>query len=644
MIQKTLREFFYGLILGTLFCFSLSRGIITTTVLEISPLETLLWSFGFVLIFCLIFQSRISALIALASFFTFGMCAFLLHRLDSLPLWLTESWEAALLLFFFLTDQIPFFPELSMPLSLFIIGSLALYGVIFLYLWFNFYLLILLGIALLAIPSLLGFPPPPGPALLFVLCGLILLTGELGRKRLIFLPICLLLFLTAYFLPRPYGFEPAALSAGRNFFEVVRITGGESEGIRRDLGGPVILEEREIMRVFTGGGRPYLRGQIYLRYTGHSWEGSVSKDVTQMTGQVDISDESWAAGFSQVQIFPKTAGQRIYTPPGAVALRMDGEAYTVIYRPLDSDWQVAERTPPFSPYLQLPDTLPPRVFELARTISAEAQSPRGQLEAIVRYLSQFPYTLAADSLPAGADFVDFFLFSAQAGYCTSFATATVVLARALGIPARYVEGYILPAEPDEDGGYTITGAQAHAWAEIYAEGVGWVVVEATPPYVPEGAWEMDLALEAWASWPEEEVGFDGMAEAPERDWRNAEIGRRILWPMFILGAVLALVGGAFFYHMRFPLCRIALWWAGRRLDREAVLAYFHQIIRAFKNRGLPIRPGETALQYAERLERGGFLEAAELFSQAAYGGQIQREDRRKMAALSVKIGKHLPRR
>ena len=77
------------------------------------------------------------------------------------------------------------------------------------------------------------------------------------------------------------------------------------------------------------------------------------------------------------------------------------------------------------------------------------------------------------------DFARWFLEEADTGYCVHFATATAVLLRAAGIPARYVTGYMLQTEAG--GTVKVTADQAHAWAEYYDESLGaWVVMESTP--------------------------------------------------------------------------------------------------------------------------------------------------------------------
>ena len=66
------------------------------------------------------------------------------------------------------------------------------------------------------------------------------------------------------------------------------------------------------------------------------------------------------------------------------------------------------------------------------------------------------------------------------GYCVHFASAMAVMARTLSIPSRVAVGF-LPGTQDEQGTWTVSLRDAHAWPELYFEGVGWVRFEPTPP-------------------------------------------------------------------------------------------------------------------------------------------------------------------
>ncbi|MFC1936740.1 transglutaminase family protein [Chloroflexota bacterium] len=128
-------------------------------------------------------------------------------------------------------------------------------------------------------------------------------------------------------------------------------------------------------------------------------------------------------------------------------------------------------------YLQLPSSLPQRVYDLAEQISKDVDVPYQQAVAIEGYLRNYPYTLSITPPPEGQDIVDYFLFDAQKGYCDYFASAMVVLARTVGLPARLVVGYVSGAY--DQGVYEVTQAEAHSWAEIYFPELGWVEFEPT---------------------------------------------------------------------------------------------------------------------------------------------------------------------
>lgn len=111
--------------------------------------------------------------------------------------------------------------------------------------------------------------------------------------------------------------------------------------------------------------------------------------------------------------------------------------------------------------------------------------------AIQNYFSdnRFTYTLSPGRTPDGRDFIDYFLTEQREGYCTYFATVGVQLMRKFGYPARYVEGYmVLPTQLNNsplDGltyEVTVKDKCAHAWTEVFIDGVGWMPAEFTPGY------------------------------------------------------------------------------------------------------------------------------------------------------------------
>lgn len=103
---------------------------------------------------------------------------------------------------------------------------------------------------------------------------------------------------------------------------------------------------------------------------------------------------------------------------------------------------------------------------------------------------QTRYSIYPGATPKGEDFAEYFYFQNKKGYCSHYATVAVLLFRMKGIPARYVAGYVVePGEfvRDTDGRYAanVTGESAHAWAEVYKPGEGWIPIETTPGYIAE---------------------------------------------------------------------------------------------------------------------------------------------------------------
>lgn len=96
------------------------------------------------------------------------------------------------------------------------------------------------------------------------------------------------------------------------------------------------------------------------------------------------------------------------------------------------------------------------------------------------------YSLELPEIPEGTDPIEFFLGEGKAGYCMHYASAATMILREIGIPARYVSGYVAADfKKDKSSGMYETVAKdsdGHAWVEIYLDGIGWVPVEVTKGY------------------------------------------------------------------------------------------------------------------------------------------------------------------
>jgi transglutaminase-like putative cysteine protease len=144
--------------------------------------------------------------------------------------------------------------------------------------------------------------------------------------------------------------------------------------------------------------------------------------------------------------------------------------------------------------LQLPPRFNPRTATLAARMRAQADTQVDLVKAALELFrrEQFFYTLSPQAL--GRDSVDEFLFGTRRGFCEHYASAFVVLMRSAGVPARIVTGY-QGGEHNRLGNYLVVRqSHAHAWAEVWLKGQGWVRVDPTAAVAPERVHTGSLAL------------------------------------------------------------------------------------------------------------------------------------------------------
>ena len=270
-------------------------------------------------------------------------------------------------------------------------------------------------------------------------------------------------------------------------------------------------------------------------------------------------------------------------------------------------------------YLQLPESAEP-IARLAHEIVVGLETDAERIRALERYLLDHGrYSDTPPSVDPEGDVspLEAFLFGAMAAHCEYFASALVVLARSVGIPARMVNGFAGGRRNRIGDFVEVARSDAHAWVEVHYREARWVRYDATPtalrsrPAVAMSlsarARELASAIELW--WFQRVVGFDrsdqihalrrawfawkrerGPEPAPtlpssaSTPWRfeDAWPGRRAVW-----------IGGA----------GLALAILARRLRRRqasAVPAFYRQALTLLSRRGL-VRPASTtARDFARR--------------------------------------------
>lgn len=133
-------------------------------------------------------------------------------------------------------------------------------------------------------------------------------------------------------------------------------------------------------------------------------------------------------------------------------------------------------------YLQLPDTVPQRVHDLAENLTRDAKTPLDKALVIKNYLrgDTFTYSQDIDKPPRGADGVDYFLFESKEGYSDYFASAMTVMLRSLGVPARLAAGYASGELGENSTTRAVKDSDSHGWSQVYFSSYGWVDFEPTP--------------------------------------------------------------------------------------------------------------------------------------------------------------------
>ena len=136
-------------------------------------------------------------------------------------------------------------------------------------------------------------------------------------------------------------------------------------------------------------------------------------------------------------------------------------------------------------FVELPDDLPSIVADLAEAVTAGAPTQYDRAIALQQWFrTEFEYSLEVQS-GHGSNAIESFL-NERVGYCEQFSATFAAMARTLGIPSRVAVGFT-PGTLGSDGWYSVLGKNAHAWPELWFDGIGWVAFEPTPGRGAPGA-------------------------------------------------------------------------------------------------------------------------------------------------------------
>ncbi|HEX2690355.1 MAG TPA: transglutaminaseTgpA domain-containing protein, partial [Kofleriaceae bacterium] len=320
----------------------------------------------------------------------------------------------------------------------------------------------------------------------------------------------------------------------------------------------------------------------------------------------------------------------------------------------------------YEAYLQLPKEITRRTRDLARRITAGLSTEYDKAEAIKAWLvNNLSYTLVLAE-PGAQEPVDFFLFDRKKGHCEYFASAFAILARAVAIPTRQVNGF-LGGEWNEYQGYVaVRAGDAHSWDEVYFPGAGWVTFDPTPPgnidelgrggtgWTARLGRYLDTLRFQWNKWVIEydlasqlalfkRVGgaLESAATAVKRGALGARNAARDHGPVLVAMVALLALGFALRRRrrrgVRVPVSR------PRPRERSPIAQIYDEVARMLARSGVPreaaVTPRELALRMAARGDPAApqVGELTELYYASAWGGYHDAAAEQRAEALAHEI-------
>lgn len=282
------------------------------------------------------------------------------------------------------------------------------------------------------------------------------------------------------------------------------------------------------------------------------------------------------------------------------------------------DFSLDAQRPPkqLARWLYMPPGMNPEAHRMGRQLTG---TPEQRVAAVLKLFNTGGYSYTLQPPLLGVHSIDEFLLTTRAGFCEHYAGAFVMLMRSSGVPARVVAGYQGGEYNPVDGFVSVRQSDAHAWAEVWIEGRGWLRVDPTAAVAPDRV-ARNLASALPARPP---FGIAGLAPltglkldniqwlaqlryriaalnngwnqwvlnyTPERQRDTFKALKESLSDQRMLAAIAAVLA----------LAALARHWRNRRqIDR--IDALYSALCRLLARRGWPRLPSEGPSAYAARL-------------------------------------------
>ncbi|MDO8283528.1 MAG: DUF3488 and transglutaminase-like domain-containing protein [Rhodoferax sp.] len=271
------------------------------------------------------------------------------------------------------------------------------------------------------------------------------------------------------------------------------------------------LDESVALRVRFNGAPPpssdiYFRGPVLTTFDGREWRPlrSAVLPSQQLSAELEVqgptvsyqvtlepNNRPWIMVLDATASRPELSGYRATMTPDLQWIADHPITELVRY---SAKSNTAFRHGPqgmvagLQDYLNLPANYNPRTLQLARELRRDPRyagaSTETLVEAVMQRLRTGGYTYTLEPGVYGTHTADEFWFDRKTGFCEHIASSFVLLMRAMNIPARVVTGYQGGQMNTVDGFWTVRQSDAHAWAEVWMAGTGWVRVDPTSAVAP----------------------------------------------------------------------------------------------------------------------------------------------------------------
>lgn len=291
------------------------------------------------------------------------------------------------------------------------------------------------------------------------------------------------------------GFQKETLQElGQTAVSAITMGNGQTEQVDLSRIGPKRLTGTPVLECLWTEPRFYLRGTSLGLYEDNGWSALDHETYAeQKFERSPLLSVGTLRPYANLQIRTKSVQTVLYTTYylGAVSGNVEFvddayiknlgrvQEYQVFCSPGEADTgHVPDGYDDYvnKYYTQVPENVRAGLEEFLAQKGWNGTKDPQLLAELVR--SSGVYDLNTPRLPAGEEFVLYFLQESNRGYCVHFATAATMLLRTAGIPARYVTGYSVTGNGTE--WVTVTEDDAHAWVEYYVNGMGWLPLDPTP--------------------------------------------------------------------------------------------------------------------------------------------------------------------